>query len=211
MDPIAWIVLGLIVLLVLFVVLAYNRLVRLRNRIEAAWSQIDVQLKRRQDLIPNLVETVKGYAAHEKETLDAVVRARQQAVAATGVEESAQAENLLTGALRQLFAVAEAYPELRANENFLALQEELTGTESRIAFARQFYNEQVLAYDNARETFPTNLLAGAFNFQEKPYFEVEEASREPVRVDFGQGGGTGAPGATPGAGAPGPGAPGTTA
>ena len=209
MDLIAWIVLGLIVLLVLFVVLAYNRLVRLRNRIEAAWSQIDVQLKRRQDLIPNLVETVKGYAAHEKETLDAVVRARQQAVAATGVEESAQAENMLTGALRQLFAVAEAYPQLRANENFLALQEELTGTESRIAFARQFYNEQVLAYDNARETFPTNLLAGAFNFQEKPYFEVEEASREPVRVDFGQGGGTGAPGT--GAGTPGPGTPGTTA
>lgn len=211
MDLLAWIVLGLIVLIVLFVVVAYNRLVRLRNRIEAAWSQIDVQLKRRHDLIPNLVETVKGYAAHERETLEAVTRARQQAVAAGGVEESAQAENILTGALRQLFAVAEAYPQLRANENFLALQEELTGTESRIAFSRQFYNEQVLAYDNARETFPTNLLAGAFNFQEKPYFEIEEASREPVRVDFGQGGGTGAPGTGAGAGTPGPGTPGTTA
>ncbi len=211
MDGIAWIVIGLIVLLVLFAVMIYNRLVRLRNRIEAAWSQIDVQLKRRHDLIPNLVETVKGYAAHEKETLDAVVRARQQAVAAGDVEQSAQAENMLTGALRQLFAVAEAYPQLRANENFLALQEELTGTESRIAFARQFYNEQVLAYDNARETFPTNIFAGAFNFEEKPYFEVEEASREPVRVDFGQGGGTGAPGTAgtaPGGGTP---PPGTTA
>ena len=193
MDALALIVIGAIVLLVILVVLAYNRLVRLRNRIDAAWSQIDVQLKRRYDLIPNLVETVKGYAAHERETLERVVQARQQAVQADGVEQQAQAENMLTGALRQLFAVAEAYPDLKANQNFLALQEELTGTESRIAFARQFYNEQVLAYDNAREQFPTNVLAGAFNFGAKAYFEIEEASREPVRVDFGQGGGTGAP------------------
>ena len=192
MDLISWIIIGVVVLLVIFVVMAYNRLVRLRNRIDAAWSQIDVQLKRRYDLIPNLVETVKGYAAHERETLDAVVRARQQAVDARGVEQQAQAENMLTGALRQLFAVSEAYPELRANENFLALQEELTGTESRIAFSRQFYNEQVLAYDNARETFPANMLAGAFNFEPKPYFEIEEASRDAVPVDFGQGGGSGA-------------------
>ena len=192
MDPISWIVIAVVVLLVVFVVMAYNRLVRLRNRIDAAWSQIDVQLKRRYDLIPNLVETVKGYASHERETLDAVIRARQQAVDARGVEQQAQAENMLTGALRQLFAVSEAYPELKANENFLALQEELTGTESRIAFSRQFYNEQVLAYDNARETFPTNMLAGAFNFDAKPYFEIEEASRDAVRVDFGQGGGSGA-------------------
>ncbi|MGH2809037.1 MAG: LemA family protein [Actinomycetota bacterium] len=202
MDAIGLIVIAVIVVLVLFIVFAYNRLVRLRNRIEAAWSQIDVQLKRRYDLIPNLVETVKGYAAHERETLEAVIAARQQAQAAEGVAQQAQAENVLTGALRQLFAVAEAYPQLRANENFLALQEELTGTESRIAFARQFYNEQVLAYDNTRETFPTNIIAGAFNFNDKEYFEIEEASREPVRVDFGQGGGTGAPPAAPPPAAP---------
>jgi LemA protein len=188
-----WIVIGVAVLVVLFLVVTYNRLVRLRNRVEAAWSQIDVQLKRRHDLIPNLVETVKGYAAHERETLEAVTKARQQAVAAQGVEEQAQAENMLTATLRQLFAVSEAYPELKANENFLALQEELTGTESRIAFSRQFYNEQVLAYDNALETFPSNTVAGMFNFEQKEYFEAEEASREAVRVDFGQGGGTGAP------------------
>ena len=185
------IIIGVIVLLVVIGVVLYNRLVQLRNRVEAGWSQIDVQLKRRYDLIPNLVETVKGYAAHERQTLEAVVAARQQAVSANGVEEQAQAENMLTGALRQLFAVAEAYPDLKANQNFLALQEELTGTEGRIAYARQFYNDQVLHYDNAREQFPSSIFAGMFNFEEATYFEVEDAaSREPVRVDFGQGGGT---------------------
>jgi LemA protein len=189
-----------IVLIVLLVIVAvavivgvvmYNRLVKYRNRVEAGWSQIDVQLKRRYDLIPNLVETVKGYAAHERQTLEAVIAARQQAVSAQGVEQQAQAENLLTGALRQLFAVAEAYPDLKANQNFLALQEELTGTEGRIAYARQFYNDQVLQYDNAREQFPGSVFAGMFNFEAKPYFETEEAAaRQPVRVDFGQGGGT---------------------
>ncbi|HVL64093.1 MAG TPA: LemA family protein [Actinomycetota bacterium] len=184
-----WIILAAVAaVLVLAVVAIYNRLVRLRNRIEAAWSQIDVQLRRRYDLIPNLVETVKGYAAHERQTLEAVIEARRQAVQAQGIEEQAQAENMLTGALRQLFAVAEAYPELRANQNFLSLQEELTGTEGRIAFSRQFYNEQVLAYDNARQVFPTNIVAGVFNFEEKPYFEAETESRENVRVDFGGGG-----------------------
>ena len=191
MGAIGWIAIVVGVLLVFFLIATYNRLVRLRNRVEAAWSQIDVQLKRRHDLIPNLVETVKGYAAHERETLEAVIQARQQAVAAQGVEKQAQAENILTGALRQLFAVSEAYPELKANENFLALQEELTGTESRIAFSRQFYNEQVLAYDNAIETFPSNTVAGLFNFEPKAYFEAEEASRENVRVDFGSGGAAG--------------------
>jgi LemA protein len=181
---VGWIVLGVVLLLVIVLILIYNRLVRLRNRIDAAWSQIDVQLRRRYDLIPNLVETVKGYAAHERETFEAVIRARQQAVQATGIEEQAQAENILTGALRQLFAVAEAYPQLRANENFLALQEELTGTEGRIAFARQFYNEQVLTYDNSLDQFPTNIVAGSFGFGAKPYFEAETASREPVKVDF---------------------------
>ena len=186
MDPLAWIVIAVIALLIISVIVIYNRLVQLRNRIEAAWSQIDVQLKRRYDLIPNLVETVKGYAAHERETLEAVIRARQQAVDARGVENQAQAENFLTQALRQLFAVAEAYPDLKANQNFLALQEELTATEGRIAFSRQFFNEQVLAYDNARETFPTNIIAGMFNFEERQYFETDEASRQNVRVDFGQ-------------------------
>lgn len=193
MGAVGWIIVGVVALIVILLIATYNRLVRLRNRIDAAWAQIDVQLKRRHDLIPNLVETVKGYAAHERGTLEAVTKARQQAVAASGVEGQAQAENMLTQALRQLFAVAEAYPDLKANQNFLSLQEELTGTESRIAFARQFYNEQVLSYDNAMETFPTNIVAGTFNFEAKPYFEAEEQSREAVRVDFGQGGGTGAP------------------
>jgi LemA protein len=184
MGLVGWIVVGAIVLILLLAIGLFNRLARQRNRIEAAWAQIDVQLKRRYDLIPNLVESVKGYAAHERETFEAVIRARQQAVQATGIEEQAQAENILTGALRQLFAVAEAYPQLRANENFLALQEELTGTEGRIAFARQFYNEQVLTYDNSLDQFPTNIVAGAFGFRVKPYFEAETASREPVKVDF---------------------------
>jgi LemA protein len=186
MDALAWIGVGLPAFVVIALVVIYNRLVALRNRAEAAWSQIDVQLKRRYDLIPNLVETVKGYAAHERETLEAVTEARRQAVDARGIADQAQAENMLTQALRQLFAVAEAYPDLKANENFLALQEELTGTESRIAYARQFYNEAVLSYDNARETFPTNMVAGAFNFEARPYFEIEEQSRENVTVDFGQ-------------------------
>lgn len=182
----AALVIGIVVvLLVIFVIGVYNRLVRLRNRVEAGWAQIDVQLKRRHDLVPNLVETVKGYAAHERDTLEAVIRARQQAVAAEGVEDQAQAENMLSGALRQLFAVSEAYPDLKANQNFLALQEELSKTEERIAFARQFYNEQTLAYDNALETFPSNIVAGIFNFEEKPYFEAEEATRTAPRVDFG--------------------------
>jgi LemA protein len=185
-DAIGWVVVAAIVLLVVFLMFTYNRLVRLRNQIEAAWSQIDVQLRRRYDLIPNLVQTVKGYAAHEKETFEAVTRARQQAMSASDVNDQAQAENMLTQTLRQLFAVAEAYPELKANENFAALQEELTGTEGRIAFARQFYNERVLAYDNALEGFPSNLVAGAFSFKPRPYFETETESRQPVRVDFGQ-------------------------
>ena len=190
MGLIGWVIVGIVVLVILLLVMGYNRLVRLRNQIDAAWAQIDVQLRRRYDLIPNLVETVKGYAAHERETLEAVTLARQQAMAAEGVQDQAQAENMLTQTLRQLFAVSEAYPDLKANQNFLALQEELTGTEGRIAFARQFYNERVLAYDNALESFPSNVIGGMFNFDPKGYFEAEESSREPVRVDFGQGGGT---------------------
>ena len=199
MGVVGWVLIGVAVLIVLFLVVGYNRLVRLRNQVEAAWSQIDVQLRRRYDLIPNLVETVKGYAAHERETLEAVTQARQQAMGAEGTENQAQAENMLTQTLLSLFAVAEAYPDLKANQNFLALQEELTGTEGRIAFSRQFYNERVVVYDNALEQFPSNLIAGMFNFEEEAYFETEEASRAPVRVDFGQGGGSGAP---PAAGTP---------
>ena len=202
MGVVGYVIIGIVVLVILFLVVGYNRLVKVRNQVEAAWSQIDVQLRRRYDLIPNLVETVKGYAAHERETLEAVTQARQQAIAADGVENQAQAENMLTGALRQLFAVSEAYPDLKANQNFLALQEELTGTEGRIAFSRQFYNERVLVYDNALEQFPSNLLASMFNFEPRQYFEAEGGSRDPVQVDFGQGGGAGAPpasGTTPSA------------
>jgi LemA protein len=198
MSVLVLVLIGVVVLLVIWVIATYNRLVKLRNRVEAGWAQIDVQLKRRHDLIPNLVETVKGYAAHERETLEAVIQARQQAVAADGVKDQAQAENMLTGALRQLFAVAEAYPDLKANQNFLQLQEELTGTESRIAFSRQFYNEQVLAYDNALEQFPSNVIAGMFNFEPKVYFEAEDAARTAPQVDFGStppGSGPGAPAA----------------
>ena len=180
-----WIAVGVVVLLVLYVVLAFNRLVRLRNTIDNAWSQIDVQLRRRYDLIPNLVETVKGYAAHERQTLEAVTRARQAGLEAGTVEEQARAENMITGALRQLFALSESYPDLKANQNFLALQEELTATEGRIAFARQFYNDRVLAYSNARQAFPGNVIASIFNFAPRQYFEIEgEEFRGPVQVDF---------------------------
>lgn len=188
MDALSWFVLGAVVVLILAAVVIYNRLVALRNRTEAEWSQIDVQLKRRHDLIPNLVETVRGYAGHERDTLEAVIGARRQAVDARAPEEQAKAENLLSQTLRQLFAVAEAYPDLKADQNFLALQQELAGTESQIAYARQSYNEAVMAYDNARETFPSNLIAGAFGFGSKPYFEADETSRGNVAVDFGQGG-----------------------
>ena len=187
MSVLVWVLLGIVVFLVLFLIFTYNKLVRLRNQIEASWSQIDVQLRRRYDLIPNLVETVKGYAAHERETFESVTRARQQAMSTEGIENQAQAENMLTAALRQLLAVAEAYPDLKANQNFLALQEELTATEGRIAFSRQFYNDRVLVYDNALEQFPSNTVAGLFNFEPRPYFEAEEVSRQPVNVDFGQG------------------------
>ena len=179
-----WIVQGVVVLLVLYVIAAYNGLVRLRNRIDNAWSQIDVQLRRRYDLIPNLVETVKGYAAHERETFDSVTKARTEAIGAQGVAQQAEAENQITTALKSLFAVAEAYPELKANQNFLALQEELTATEGRIAYARQFYNDEVLKLNTRIQSFPTNLLAGAFGFTAREYFEADDTSRGPVTVHF---------------------------
>lgn len=175
---------GLILLLVVIVAGFYNRIIALRNRVDNAWSQIDVQLKRRYDLIPNLVETVKGYAKHERELFQRVTEARSRAISATGVEEQAQAENQLTQTLRSLFAVVENYPDLKANQNFLLLQEELSGTESKIAFARQFYNDSVYRYNTAIQSFPGNVFAGAFDFSQRQFFEAEPESRGPVKVEF---------------------------
>jgi len=182
----AWVivVIAAAVLLGLLFVLLYNRLVRLRNRSENAWAQVEVQLKRRHDLIPNLVQTVKGYAGHERATLDSVTEARTSAQQAKTVEQQAAAESGLTAALGRLFAVAEAYPQLRATENFQQLQSELEETEDKIAVARQLYNDAVLAYDNARETVPTSLVAGMLRFEPKPYFEIDELSRAVPQADF---------------------------
>jgi LemA protein len=182
----AWVivVIAAAVLLGLAFVLLYNRLVRLRNRSENAWAQVEVQLKRRHDLIPNLIDTVKGYAAHERSTFDSVTEARTSAQHAATVEQQAVAENALTAALGRLFAVAEAYPQLRATENFQQLQSELEETEDKIAVARQLYNDAVLAYDNARETVPTSLVAGMLNFEPKPYFEIDESSRAVPETGF---------------------------
>jgi LemA protein len=182
----AIIIIVIVVLIVLLFVASYNGLVRLRNRIDSAWSQIGVQLERRHDLIPNLIETVKGYAAHEKGTLEGVVEARNAAIQAknAGPEQQAQAENVLTGALRSLFALAEAYPDLKANQNFLSLQEELTSTEDRIAYARQFYNDSVMKYDNKIQSIPSNVIAGMFSFKPREYFKAEEGATEVPRVQF---------------------------
>jgi len=178
------IILVVVVLLGLYAVVSYNGLVGLRNRIENAWAQIDVQLKRRYDLIPNLVETVKGYASHERETLDAVIQARNAGMNASGPHEQAEAENQITGALKSLFALSEAYPDLKANQNFAQLQEELTGTEGRIAYARQFYNDTVYRYNTKIQSFPANVLAGTFRFSEREYFQADDESRGPTQVSF---------------------------
>jgi LemA protein len=180
---------ALIILVVVFalgglVAVIYNRLVRGRNKVDNAWAQVDVQLKRRYDLIPNLVETVKGYASHEQETFELVVQARTQAVEARGVEEQGQAEDFLTGALRKLFALAEDYPELRASENFQALQGELSETENKIAVSRQIYNDTTLSYNNSVQTVPTNIVANLFGFDPRQYFEVEDDARTAPEVDF---------------------------
>jgi len=183
---VTWILaaIAIAVLLGLLLVAFYNRLVRLRNRVENAWSQVDVQLRRRYDLIPNLVETVKGYASHERATFEEVTNARTRAQQAGSVQEQGQAENALTAAIGRLFAVAEAYPELRASENFQQLQAQLGDTEDKIRVARQVYNDTVLSYENARQTVPTNLVASMFSFQEKTFFEIEEPVREAPRVQF---------------------------
>jgi LemA protein len=191
-----WIALGVIVLLVLLVLIwaiaTYNRLVRLRNQVEASWAQIDVQLKRRHSLIPNLVETVKGYAAHERGTLEAVIDARNAAVQvgtggstdSTQRTERAQAESLLTEALGRLFALVEAYPDLKANQNFLGLQSELGNTEDKIAYARQFYNSAIQTFNAAVQVFPASMIAGMGGFQQRPYFEAASGERADVNVRF---------------------------
>ncbi len=176
---------GVVVILGLWLIAIYNGIKRKQIGADQSWSDIDVQLKRRYNLIPNLVETVKGYASHERETLEGVTKARQQAIDVSGVRDQAQAENMLTGALRQLFALSESYPDLKANTNFIHLQEELTGTENKIGFARQHYNRSAAQYNEAIAVFPANMMAGMFNFTMMDYFELEEeAQREVPKVKF---------------------------
>jgi LemA protein len=183
-----WIVLGVVavvgLLLLLWIVMTYNGLVRRRNQVDNAWGQIDVQLTRRYDLIPNLVETVQGYAGHERGTIEAVTRARAAALGAQGPAAQAEADNALTGTLKSLFAVAEAYPDLKANTNFLQLQSELANTEDRAAYARQYYNDAVLSYNNTVHTLPSALLAGPLGFRAREYFRATGAEQGPVTVRF---------------------------
>jgi LemA protein len=177
--------LGILIFLVLFVIGIYNSLVRLRNQVDNAWSQIDVQLKRRHDLIPNLVETAKGYMTHERQTFEKITEARSKAMGAHNVAESSKAEGQLTDALSKFMLVVENYPELKANQNFLSLQETLTSTENKISFARQGYNDQVLFYNNKIQMFPSNIIAGMFSFAKREYFEIEnEAERSVPQVKF---------------------------
>ena len=179
-----WVLLIIVIVLVLWFILTYNSFVNLRNKVDNAWSQIDVQLKRRFDLIPNLVETVKGYMKHEKDTLKEVTAARTEFLKATGPAGKAKAEGMLEGALKIIFAVAESYPKLKANENFMQLQEELSGTESKIAYARQFYNDNVQSWNVKLQSFPSNLVGKMFGFINKEFFEISESEREPVKVKF---------------------------
>lgn len=174
----------IIVLILLFIMTTYNKLVKLRNMVKDQWSQIDVLLKRRADLIPNLVETVKGYAGHERDTLEAVINARNKAVSATTTHDEIVANGELTQALSRLFALTEAYPDLKANTNFVELQRSLGETEDKISYARQFYNDTVLKYKNALEMFPSNIVAGMFNFQPAEFFEATEADKEVPQVKF---------------------------
>ena len=174
-----------LVLLILFVIGIYNALIRLRNQVDNAWSQIDVQLKRRHDLIPNLVETAKGYMKHERGTFEAITKARSQAMGAKSVSESGKAEGALGEALSKFMLIVENYPDLKANQNFLAVQEELTGTENKISFSRQSYNDQVLFFNNKIQMFPSNIIANTFNFSKRDFFELETpAEREVPKVSF---------------------------
>ncbi len=179
------VILAIAVVLVISVITIYNNLVRYRNEVKNAWSQIDVQLKRRHDLIPNLIETVKGYMDHERELLENITKARSQAMNARNMDERRDAENQLSGAMGQFYVVVENYPDLKANQNFLSLQEELTSTENKISFARQLYNDQVMKLNNKIQMFPSNIVAGMFNFQKEEFFEIEDpAQREAPQVSF---------------------------
>jgi len=179
-----YVLIGIILLLAVVFIWLYNSLVALRNRVKNAWSQIDVQLKRRTDLIPNLVETVKGYAQHEKGVFEEVTRARSNLMSADSVKETQEANNMLTGALKSLFAVAENYPDLKANQNFLELQGQLAETEDKIAYSRQFYNDTVLMYNNKCQMFPSNIIASTFHFEESEFFEIDETARSTPKVEF---------------------------
>lgn len=184
-NIILWVIIAVVVLFALILVGMYNSFVRLRNQVQNAWAQIDVQLKRRTDLIPNLINTVKGYAKHEKGVLESVRVARAAMINAGGnVKKTAEADNMMTGALKSLFAVSEAYPDLKANTNFLQLQEELAGTENKVAASRQYYNDMVMTYNTKRESFPNNILAGMFHFTEKDLFEITEAEKVVPKVEF---------------------------
>ena len=178
------IVLGILALLVIYVISVYNKLVNSRNKVENQWSQIDVQLKRRADLIPNLVETVKGYAKHEEGTLTKVIEMRNKAVNASTVNEKVEANNELTGALSRLMVIAEAYPELKANQNFVSLQNDLKDTEDKISYARQFYNDSAMNFNNLVEMFPSNIIANMFGFKKFEFFKVEEEAKEVPKVEF---------------------------
>ena len=179
-----WVLIAVVVVIAFWLVTAYNGLIGARNRVDNSWSQVDVQLKRRYDLIPNVVETVKGYATHEQETFERVIQARNAAQTARGPAEQAEAENFLTGALRQLFALAESYPELRATENFQQLQAELSETENRIAVSRQIYNDTVLTFNNKVQQVPTNIVAGMFGFEAREFFDAGDEAEEAPVVEF---------------------------
>ena len=183
-STILWVIIAIIVVIILYFILAYNKLITLRTRIENAWSQIDVQLKRRYDLIPNLISTVKGYVKHEKTTLETVTKMRTSLINGTMTEKS-KASDAISNALKTIFAVAENYPDLKANENFKLLQEELAGTESKIAYSRQFYNDNVMEYNAKIQHFPTSIIAGMFKFTQKEFFKTEsEKEKKPVKVEF---------------------------
>jgi LemA protein len=171
-----WVVLGLIVLALIWTIAIFNNLIQLREHVKNGWSQIDVQLKRRHDLIPNLVETAKGYMSHEKDTLERVIKARQQAVNASSIKDKQAAENFLTGTLRSLFAVSENYPNLKADRHMMQLHEELTSTENKIAFARQYYNDEVNRFNATLQSFPDNVVANSFKFEKREFFEIEDAA-----------------------------------
>lgn len=184
MNVVGWVIIGAVVLVLLIIWALYNGLIRLKNQIENAWAQIDVQLKRRNDLIPNLIETVKGYAKHEKSVFTEVTKARTEMMSAKTLDQKAKASGTLTDTLKSLFAVAESYPTLKANENFLQLQEELSGTENKIAYSRQHYNDMVMRFNTKIELFPNNVFAGMLHFTKREMFKVEEAEKKNVKVQF---------------------------